>query len=139
MSAQLIPTPLLPTRIAVDDDLSERVFVLAAELFSALATPIRLRILGAICAQGKSVNAIVEAVESTQPNVSQHLKMLYLAGIVAKRRIGNQMVYRVQSEEVLQLCDLVCARIASELAPQEPWSEGKTTHTAKHLGVTRPF
>ncbi|NNM64857.1 MAG: winged helix-turn-helix transcriptional regulator [Burkholderiales bacterium] len=119
MSAQRIATSMPPARIAIEGELHERVFVLAAELFSALATPMRLRILGTICAQGKSVNAIVEAVESTQPNVSQHLKMLYLAGIVAKRRIGNQMVYRVHSEEVLQLCDLVCARIASELQPQE--------------------
>ncbi len=137
MSTQRIATPMLPARIAAEDDRSERVFVLAAELFSALATPLRLRILGAICAQGKSVKAIVEAVESTQPNVSQHLRLLYRAGIVAKRRIGNRMVYRVQSEEVLELCHRVCSRIASELDPRDSWDAEKPSAPAKHLGTAR--
>ena len=58
---------------------------------------------------------IMEAVESTQPNVSQHLKVLYQAGIVARRRMGNSVYYRVQSEKAVQLCRTVCTQIAIEL------------------------
>ena len=98
-----------------DDADADRVFITAAELFGVLATPLRLRILNAICNQERSVGDIIDAVESTQPNVSQHLKVLYQAGIVAKRRMGNSVYYRVQSEKAVQLCRTVCTQIAIEL------------------------
>ncbi len=109
MPSKMIPMP------SAEAETTDKMFVLAAEFFTALATPIRLRILSTICNQGKSVSAIVKAVASTQPNVSQHLKMLYLAGLVAKHRMGNEVVYRVRSEEALQVCRTVCMRIAIDL------------------------
>ena len=102
-----------------DEAGAERVFASAAELFAVLATPLRLRILNAICNQEKTVSAIMQVVHSTQPNVSQHLRVLYQAGIVAKRRDGNQMYYRVQSEKAVQLCRTVCTQIAIELDDPE--------------------
>ena len=104
---------------------AERVFVSAAELFGVLATPLRLRIINAICDQEKSVGDIMEAVNSTQPNVSQHLKVLYQAGIVAKRRVGNQVYYRVQSEKAVQLCRTVCTQIAIEMDDPESVSQSE--------------
>ena len=108
-SAALIDPPCAPASAA-------RVFATAAELFGVLATPLRLRILNAICTHERGVNDIVELVHSTQPNVSQHLKVLYLAGIVAKRRDGNQIYYRVNNEQAMQLCRMVCTQIAIELS-----------------------
>ena len=108
-----------------DAQAAERVFDSAAELFGVLATPLRLRILNAICTREKSVGDIMEAVESTQPNVSQHLKVLYQAGIVAKRRVGNQIHYRVQSEKVVQLCRTVCTQIAIELDDPDSVSQSE--------------
>ncbi len=115
---------LLETAAADQVD-AERVFVSAAELFGVLATPLRLRIINAICDQEKSVGDIMEAVNSTQPNVSQHLKVLYQAGIVAKRRVGNQVYYRVQSERAVQLCRTVCTQIAIELDDPESVSQSE--------------
>ena len=106
---------LLDSADGGEDADADRVFINAAELFGVLATPLRLRILNAICNQERSVGDIIDAVESTQPNVSQHLKVLYQAGIVAKRRMGNSVYYRVQSEKAVQLCRTVCTQIAIEL------------------------
>ncbi len=131
MSAPTPPLPLLATVTADDDESAERVFVSAAELFGVLATPLRLRILNAICNQEKSVGDIMEAVDSTQPNVSQHLKVLYQAGIVAKRRVGNQVYYRVQSEKAVQLCRTVCTQIAIEL--DDPESVSQTERLARRI------
>ena len=116
MSARPNPQPLLGFSAEQDAEEVRRVFSSAAELFAVLATPLRLRILNAICDREKGVNDIVDAVHSTQPNVSQHLKVLYLAGIVTKRRLGNQIYYKVQSEKAMQLCRTVCTQIAIELA-----------------------
>lgn len=92
-----------------------RVFDLAAELFGVLATPMRLRILSALCDQEKSVSQLLAEIDTTQPNLSQHLNVLYRAGVLAKRKEGTQVIYRVQSEQAVTLCRTVCTQIAIEL------------------------
>lgn len=92
-----------------------RVFEMAAELFGVLATPMRLRILSALCDREKSVSQLLQEIETTQPNLSQHLNLLYRAGVLAKRKDGTQVIYRVQSEKAVMLCRTVCTQIAIEL------------------------
>ncbi len=99
------------------DDQTEkvRVFELAAELFGVLATPMRLRILSALCDQEKSVSQLLSEIDTTQPNLSQHLNVLYRTGVLAKRKEGTQVIYRVQSEQAVTLCRTVCTQIAIEM------------------------
>jgi DNA-binding transcriptional ArsR family regulator len=92
-----------------------RVFELAAELFAVLATPMRLRVLSALCEREKSVNELLAEINTTQPNLSQHLGVLYRTGVLAKRKEGTQVIYRVQSEKAVALCRSVCTQIAIEL------------------------
>ena len=92
-----------------------RVFEAAAELFSVLATPMRLRILSALCLREKSVNELLVEIDTTQPNLSQHLAVLFRTGVLAKRKEGTQVIYRVQSEKAVALCRSVCTQIAIEL------------------------
>ncbi|MEO6016411.1 MAG: metalloregulator ArsR/SmtB family transcription factor [Polaromonas sp.] len=92
-----------------------RVFELAAELFAVLATPMRLRVLSALCEREKSVNELLLEIDTTQPNLSQHLAVLYRTGVLAKRKEGTQVIYRVQSEKAVALCRSVCTQIAIEL------------------------
>jgi ArsR family transcriptional regulator len=47
--------------------------------------------------------------------MSQHLGTLYRSGILAKRREGTQIYYRLQSERVATLCRAVCTQVAIEL------------------------
>ncbi|MEN9886178.1 MAG: hypothetical protein RL758_756 [Pseudomonadota bacterium] len=95
-----------------------RVFEVAAELFSVLSTPMRLRILSAVCEQEKSVSQLLSEIDTTQPNLSQHLTVLYRAGVLAKRKEGTQVLYRVQSEKAVQLCRSVCTQVAIEMDEQ---------------------
>lgn len=94
---------------------SHRVFEMAAELFGVLSTPIRLRILSSLCQGELSVSELLEQVGTTQPNLSQHLSVLYQSGILAKRKEGTQVFYRVQSERAVMLCRSVCTQVAIEL------------------------
>jgi ArsR family transcriptional regulator len=96
----------------------EAVFTSAAELFAVLSTPLRLQIISALCAGEKNVTQLREEVETTQPNMSQHLAMLYRAGILARRRDGTQIYYRIQSERAAMLCRAVCTQMAIELEAQ---------------------
>ncbi len=99
------------------DDLNsqDRVFESAAELFAVLATPVRLKIISAVCQQEKNVSELLALIDTTQPNMSQHLATLYRSGVLAKRRKGTQIYYRVQSERVATLCRAVCTQMAIEL------------------------
>jgi DNA-binding transcriptional ArsR family regulator len=92
-----------------------RVFEVAAELFGVLSTPIRLQILSALCDGELSVSQILEKVETTQPNLSQHLAILYRHGVIAKRKEGTQVIYAVQSEKAVALCRSVVTQVAIEL------------------------
>ena len=92
-----------------------RVFEVAAELFSVLSTPIRLQILSALCDGELSVSQILEKVDTTQPNLSQHLAILYRHGVIAKRKEGTQVIYAVQSAKAVELCRSVVTQVAIEL------------------------
>jgi DNA-binding transcriptional ArsR family regulator len=93
----------------------DQVFESVAELFSVLSTPIRLKIISAVCQGEKNVSELLAEIDTTQPNMSQHLSMLYRSGVLAKRRDGTQMYYRLQSERVATLCRAVCTQVAIEL------------------------
>lgn len=93
-------------------DEMQPVFESAAELFGLLANPQRLRILRAICEEERSVGDIVAMTQASQPNVSQNLALLYRHGVVARRREGNQIYYRVRNELIVDLCRTVCTQVA---------------------------
>jgi DNA-binding transcriptional ArsR family regulator len=98
--------------LPLDD--AQRVYESAAELFAVMSTPQRLRIISALCDGEKNVGALLAEVGGSQPNLSQHLATLYRAGIVAKRRAGNQIWYAVCNPKATALCRAVCTQIAIE-------------------------
>jgi DNA-binding transcriptional ArsR family regulator len=100
---------------AKDD--SETVFSTAAELFGLLSTPIRLKIISSLCNGEKNVSQLLGDIETTQPNMSQHLSTLYRAGVLGKRRDATQIYYRIESERAAMLCRAVCTQIAVEMDP----------------------
>lgn len=99
---------------------SEQVFASAAELFKLMATPIRLKIISALCGQEKNVTQLLHEIDTTQPNMSQHLAALYRAGVVAKRRDATQIYYRIGSDRAASLCRAVCMQIALEMEGDDP-------------------
>ena len=64
-------------------------------LFRALADPTRLRLLNLIADREICVCYFVEILGISQPKISRHLAYLRRAGIVAARRQGRWMHYRL--------------------------------------------
>jgi len=93
---------------------SLQVFERAAELFGLLSTPVRLRIVSALCKGEKNVSELRSLIDAAQPNISQHLTMLYRSGVVAKRRSGAQVFYRIADEFSGLVCRAVCSQVAAE-------------------------
>jgi DNA-binding transcriptional ArsR family regulator len=93
---------------------ADRVYESAAELFALMSAPLRLKIISALCVDEKNVSTLIDEVQTSQPNLSQHLAALYRAGIVARRREGNQIFYSVCNAKAVSLCRAVCTQIAIE-------------------------
>ena len=93
---------------------SDEVFEKAAEVFRVMAAPMRLRIISSLCHGEKNVSELLAEIDTTQPNMSQHLNTLYQAGVLGKRRDGVQIYYRIINRRVVSLCRTVCTQIAVE-------------------------
>lgn len=94
---------------------SQELFEEVASYFSLFCEPTRLKILSAVCAGEKSVGEIVAIVESTQANVSRQINMLYRGKVLARRKEGTQVFYRVDDQKTLLMCQTVCNEIASKI------------------------
>ena len=78
----------------------------ASAAMQAMAHPLRLKILCLVGSQELSVLEIVEAVGTTQSNVSQHLSVLREHGLLASRKDANKVYYRIGDARVLKMISL---------------------------------
>lgn len=95
-----------------------------AERFRLLGEPLRLNILQKLQYGEMSVGEITEAVETSQPNVSKHLKLLQTYGVVSRRQEGNTVYYAIADPIIFELCDLVCGSLQNRFESQ--YSKMKT-------------
>src|SRR5438477_4313246 len=78
----------------------------ASEAMQAMAHPLRLKILCLVGNQELSVLEIVEAVGTSQSNISQHLAVLRGNGVLAARKDANKVFYRIGDARVLKMIAL---------------------------------
>ena len=78
----------------------------ASAAMQAMAHPLRLKILCLLGNQELSVLEIVDAVGTSQSNISQHLGVLRGHGILEARKNANRVYYRIGDARVLQMIAL---------------------------------
>jgi len=92
----------------------------ASEFLKALAHESRLMILCNLLSGEKSVGQLEEFLELRQSTVSQQLARLRLEGLVATRRDGKTIYYRIASDKVRAIIgavyDTFCAAKSSRAA-----------------------
>jgi len=81
--------------------------------FRLLGDPLRLRILEAVCDRPRAVNDIVAIVGATQANVSKHLSLMAVAGLVTRERRGQSVYYGMKDPLILKVCALMHAQLQS--------------------------
>jgi len=106
--------PQMVKNVALSDEALE----LVARRFAVLAEPMRLRLIQALFAGEKNVNALVEETGGTQANISRHLQTLTQAHVVSRRKEGLQVFYAIADPTIHQLCKLVCGSLEKTLAQQ---------------------
>ncbi|WP_163903584.1 ArsR/SmtB family transcription factor [Mycolicibacterium pulveris] len=101
------PSPELPPRDVLDT---------SGDLLRALAAPVRIAIVLQLRESSRCVHELVDALGVPQPLVSQHLRILKAAGVVAGERSGREVMYRLVDEH---LAEIVVAAVthAGEVHP----------------------
>ena len=93
----------------------EDLAALIARRFRAIGEPLRVRMLDLLRDGEMSVNELASALDAGQQNVSKHLAVLADAGVVARRKEGTHVYYRILDEGVFALCEQVCGSLQSQL------------------------
>jgi ArsR family transcriptional regulator len=80
------------------DDIRE-----ASDALKAMAHPLRLKILCLVGQHELMVQDIVEAVGTSQSNISQHLAVMRERGLIASRKDANKVFYRIDDPRILRM------------------------------------
>ncbi len=97
-----------PAALSVHDliDKKEQIET-AARALKAIAHPLRLKILCVVGDAEVCVQDIVEAVGTSQSNISQHLAILRDKDVLQTRKDANRVFYSVSDQRTLQLIGLM--------------------------------
>ena len=75
-------------------------------MFAAVANPTRRRVLGLLREHGpQPVHELADMFDMRRPSLSEHLKVLKDAGLVAERVAGTRRIYRLNPAGVAALRD----------------------------------
>jgi DNA-binding transcriptional ArsR family regulator len=73
------------------------------DTFTAISDPTRRRIVESLATGERSFGEIAAEFDISAPAVSQHLRVLREAGVVAVRRDAQRRIYRLESEGLSQI------------------------------------
>lgn len=87
-----------------------------ADVARALGNPHRLHLLETLAQGERSVDTLSGKTNLTIANASQHLQALRRTGLVAARREGKHVIYRIASDSVLELVGALRRTAEEQLA-----------------------
>jgi DNA-binding transcriptional ArsR family regulator len=93
-----------PSPISQDE---ARLWEMQADICQTLANPKRLQILNLLKEEELSVGAMVKALGVAKANLSQHLSVMRQKGILATRREGTTIYYRLAIPYITEACAIM--------------------------------
>ena len=99
-------------------ELTDEALQLIAGRFKSLSDPLRLKLIIALETGEKNVTQLVEATGKLQTNVSRQLQHLMDSGVVARRRQGAFVYYRIADKAIFELCRHVCGSLQRQFLQQ---------------------
>ncbi len=76
-----------------------------AKTLKHISHPLRLLIICLLARSEMAAGEITLSLGTTKGNISQHLRLLADNGLIASRRSGNKIIYRIQDEKLVKLLD----------------------------------
>lgn len=87
-----------------------------AEILKAIAQPTRMKIIEFLRDGERCVCEIFPAIAEEQSNTSRHLNMMQNCGILARRKEGVKIMYRLKHPEVLEILKLASSILKREIS-----------------------
>ena len=113
-----------PTAPSLPHPLPDELVELIARRFRVIGEPMRIKLLDRLRSGEATVLALTAETGASQQNVSKHLGVLHDAGIVARRKEGTQVFYRVADAGIFELCETVCGSVQRQVAELNAIFEG---------------
>ena len=104
--------------------MNKKIYELHADVCKTLANAKRLEILNALRDKDMTVNELAERVGALKANISQHLAVMRQKGILASRRDGINIYYRIANPKVIQACDIMREVLFEQLKENEKLMKG---------------
>jgi DNA-binding transcriptional ArsR family regulator len=105
--------------VSLPRPLADPLVELLAERFGAFAQPLRIRLIERLDEVGEAtVRELAQAVGAGQQNVSKHLALLRRAGIVARRKDGSFVRYRLADPDAVALLEQSTLAVARHVRRQ---------------------
>jgi ArsR family transcriptional regulator len=86
---------------------NENIYELHSSFCGTLSSPKRLEILDTLREKELTVSQILERVNISKTNLSQHLAVMKNQGVLESRREGQHVYYYVVNKKILQAYDLI--------------------------------
>ena len=105
---------------------------LHSEICKTIAQAKRLEILDTLRDGELSVNDLAARMGVTPSNVSQQLAILRGAGVLATRRDGTSVFYRIANRKILQAYDLMTEVMEETMAARARLARPARVRTVRH-------
>ncbi len=99
--------------------MNKKIYEMHAEICKVFTSPKRLEIINLLRDGEKTVNELAEQADVLQANISQHLTVLRQNNVVATRRDGANVYYKIANPKILQAFDLMRDVLLEQLKENE--------------------
>lgn len=99
--------------------MNKEIFELQAQICKTMANAKRLEIIYALRDGEVPVGELVERLGLTKANLSQHLAVLRQSRIVASRRDGVNVYYRISNPRIIEACSIMKSVLVEQLEESE--------------------
>lgn len=90
------------------EDIKEQHLLEISNMLRALSEPTRLKIMQNLHQSEMNVGQLVDALGTSQANISKHLKILSIVNLVKSRREGTTIFYSLFDPCIHNLCESIC-------------------------------
>ncbi|MGD0916234.1 MAG: metalloregulator ArsR/SmtB family transcription factor [Thermodesulfobacteriota bacterium] len=85
----------------------EQIYELHADLCKVFSNAVRLEIINTLKDKEMSARELIERIGLSKANLSQHMSVLKLKGVILTRREGVNIYYRIANPKIIQACQLI--------------------------------
>jgi DNA-binding transcriptional ArsR family regulator len=93
----------------------QKIFELHADMCKVFSHAKRLEILNLLRNHEMTASTLIKKTGLSKPNLSQHMSILRSKGVVASRREGINVYYRIANAKIIQAYDLIRGVLVEQL------------------------